>query len=177
MNVVGSIGQFFINYQTEIEGTVFVLLILLTLYLFVKYVSRDRKNTKKIAELTAKVESIENQVASKGVATVDEVKSQVEKIEPKEAEASKPAEQENILELIPTAATEEKAVEETAAVEVAAETPTPIAEPSEPVDQPENAKEVILEGKVLGPKFSSRDYDKDRLGNVYTEEMLREQIG
>ncbi|MBP3815751.1 MAG: hypothetical protein J6H21_02660 [Firmicutes bacterium] len=195
MNAAGNIGHFIMKNQYLVEGAIVVLLVLLLLLWIINKFVTSRRNREEREYLTAKINKLEKEIKNQRNAVFVEAVQKTEKpAEPdltKEVseEANESAEAEK--EVAESAAETEK--EETADLgeeaekevnsdstangedskEEQVEAAVTVSEDDEAVQK----LEEVLFPKKASKKFNSRDWNEDKFGNVYNEDMLKDRIG
>ena len=166
MSAVGNIGQFIIDNQYSIEVLILVLLAVIVVLWLVNRLVTKKKHQSELETITAKLDELEAKIGG------GEVTREIESADEVEAEVA--------AEVAESADEVEAEVKATAGdAEVDADTAE--AEIEEVADEMETTTgevvvaEIITENKPK--KFATRDWNEDRYGNIYTEEVLRERIG
>ena len=174
MNAVGKLGELIIRYQLGIEiGLLMILgvIVLVWLIRLVRRASAQKTVLKEIDEkvndiseavegLSAKLEAVGTEAGAaavtKAVATEAALVATTEDVTEPTADVAETAK-------VAAAATETVDTAKATATEAATE-PAPTTEAETTKDNP-------------SLRYYTRDWGVDKHGNVYTEEMLREQIG
>ena len=186
MNAVGNIGQFIIDNQYTIEVALLILLALLIVVFLISRLVSKRKRDAEIEELNAKIEKIESEVKGISDQTVEAKNVKI---------VLKTDEDETVIEASGLMANEDEEIDigesqEATEEEIDPEKEIDKAELQKAIDSLDeimaeiknsdletNAEPEISDVGMVGSKFTSRDWNKDRKGNTYTEEMLKELIG
>ena len=206
MNIVGKLGQFFIDYQNAIEALLVILLLVIIAIWAFSYFKKKRAGGDSLEAINAKISEIENKVNQMGaagdaVATADapdvastkelaEEPVAVAITEPEELNGEEELTQEVVAEESPEEPEEDQdnELDEEAEGEVEIDIDF---EPGEEIDITALTEalaaldEILMDDEEQEPivapkkttKFTSRDWNEDRFGNVYTEDMLKDRIG
>ena len=192
MNIVGKLGQFFIDYQNAIEALLVILLLVIIAIWAFSYFKKKRAGGDSLEAINAKISEIENKVNQMGaagdaVATADATDVVTE---PEELNGEEELTQEVVAE--ESAAEPEEDQEDELDEEAEGEVEIDIDfEPGEEIDITALTEalaaldEILMDDEEQEPivapkkttKFTSRDWNEDRFGNVYTEDMLKDRIG
>ena len=192
MNIVGKLGQFFIDYQNAIEALLVILLLVIIAIWAFSYFKKKRAGGDSLEAINAKISEIENKVNQMGaagdaVATADAPDVATE---PEELNGEEELTQEVVAEESPEEPEDdqENELDEEAEGEVEIDIDF---EPGEEIDITALTEalaaldEILMDDEEQEPivapkkttKFTSRDWNEDRFGNVYTEDMLKDRIG
>lgn len=166
MNAVGTIGEFIITYQYEIEIGLLILLGLIILFAIIRAFARAVKRKTVLEEISEKVNDIsEALTAIADESAGGEEAEKAEKAEKAEASAvTEKADTENVQ----AAGGNEEKDEIPEAREIKAAVPEP--EVCETIEEPAG------DAGFVPKKYFSRDCSTDKNGNHYTLEELENQI-
>ena len=168
MGVIGTIGQFLIDYQDTIGVVVLIAFALLLLILLISLIVKNAKRKKAVAARDKLIDELlaaapNNQAVLSVIAKynagqdIEETKEATKEVT---KEVTKEATEETTKE-----ATEEAGTEKPQREEQAADM------------QQAGIREPELQKAEPARAYGSRDAGIDKHGNVYTESMLKEQIG
>lgn len=160
MNAVGTIGEFIITYQYEIEIGLLILLGLIILFAIIRAFARAVKRKTVLEEISEKVNDI-----SEALTAIADESAGGEKTEKAEASAvTEKADAENVQ----AAGGNEEKENMTEVREIKAAGPEP--EVCETIEEPAG------DAGFVPKKYFSRDCSTDKNGNHYTLEELENQI-
>ena len=172
MNAVGVIGNFLVNNQVIVEAALLLLLAIIVAWILVKKFIQKPKQDQTIKELQDKIESLESKLnnidgteASEGSGLNEGEKDTPQGESPEEELSEEEKERAEILRRIREDDYEDEEEYLT-----------------EKLEETIELKDLVLDSAEEGflgqphSKYTNRNWGEDRHGNVYTEEMLKDQI-
>ncbi len=203
MNAVGKFGVWIVEHQLGLETFLLILLGVMILAILVQLIRRERRKKTLLEELDRKIDGISERI--EGIAGRISTENHQEESVDKVLEETKTKAEEEIATEAEEEAEAEETAEDHASVEMETRDEVGLPEEIEEVIAPEDAideapvekEEALTEDNIIAwlkegnkgeesippvsgnqsIRFYSRDWGTDKHGNVYTEEMLREQIG